>query len=266
MSDRSQIPVFLLCGGMGTRLKEETEHRPKPMVPIGNHPILWHIMRTYSHHGFRKFVLCLGYKAAVIKDYFLSYSAMNSDFTVGLKEGAVQVHSVDHEQDWEVTLAFTGEMSMTGSRIWQAAKRYLGNQSYFAASYGDGLTDADLGAEFEAHLAHGKIGTILGVNPPSRFGEMKLDGDQVLEFSEKPEFTDTWINGGYMFFKREFLEYLCEDSNCILERDPLFNLAEDGEMRVFKHSGYWACMDTQRDYTELNALWDSGKAPWLPRQ
>ena len=264
MAMPSRVPVFLLSGGLGTRLKEETEHRPKPMVPIGNYPILWHIMRSYSHHGFRRFIICLGYRAEVVKDYFLSYSAMNSDFTVDLKTNEVTVHSVDHEQDWEVTLAFTGDLSMTGSRIRQAAEKYLGEADCFAVSYGDGLTDADLGAEFEMHQAHGKIGTILGVNPPSRFGELKVDGDRVIKFDEKPEFTDNWINGGYMFFRRQFVDYLKEGPDCVLEREPLVRLADDGEMRIFKHPGYWACMDTQRDYDELNALWNSGNAPWVP--
>ncbi len=265
MAGNNEVPVFLLCGGLGTRLKEETEHRPKPMVPIGNHPILWHIMQSYSHHGFRKFILCLGYKAEVIKDYFLNYSALNSDFTVDLKKNAVSVHSVDHDQDWEVTLAFTGDRSMTGSRIWQAATKYLGSAECFAVTYGDGVTDADLSGEFEFHKSHGKVGTILGVNPPSRFGELKIDKDRVIEFDEKPEFKEQWINGGYMFFQRRFLSYLAEDQNCVLERTPLINLATDGEMCLFRHSGYWACMDTQRDYDQLNALWNSGKAPWLPR-
>lgn len=264
MIDIAKVPVFLLCGGLGTRLKEETEHRPKPMIPIGNYPILWHIMRSYSHHGFRKFVLCTGYKASVIKEYFLSYSALNSDFTVDLKTNEVSIHSVDHEQDWDVTLAFTGEHNMTGSRIWQAADKYLGDAEHFAVSYGDGVSDVDLKSEFEFHLDHGKTGTILGVNPPSRFGEMKLDGIRVVEFDEKPEFTENWINGGYMFFKRNFADYVSQDTNCVLEQAPLVKLARDGEMCVFKHSGYWACMDTQRDYTQLNELWDTGQAPWSP--
>ena len=156
------VPVFILCGGLGTRLREETELRPKPMVPVGNHPILWHIMRTYSHHGFKSFVLCLGYKAEVIKSYFLNYPTMNSDFTVALKTNDVRVHKIDHTQDWHVTLADTGALTMTGARVAKAASRYLGDAEHFAVTYGDGVTDADLGAEFEFHRAQGKIGTVLG--------------------------------------------------------------------------------------------------------
>lgn len=260
--DVANVPVFVLCGGLGTRLREETEVRPKPMVPVGNRPILWHIMRTYSHYGFRKFVLCLGYKAEVIKSYFLNYASMNSDFTVELKTNNATVHSIDHEEDWDVTLAYTGEMTMTGARVKRAASKYLGEAEHFAVTYGDGLTDVDLGAEFHFHLAQGRIGTVLGVNPPSRFGELRVDGDQVQEFSEKPDFADNWINGGYFFFRRDFLPYLSRDEGCILEREPLVRLGRDGQLSIFKHTGFWACMDTQRDLESLNKLWSSNQAPW----
>ena len=260
--DLGQIPVFVLCGGLGTRLREETELQPKPMIPIGNRPILWHIMRTYAHHGVRRFILCLGYKGEMIKQYFLSYTSLNSDFTVELKTNTVTVHSVNHDQDWDVTLAYTGEATMTGARVARAADRYVGDEPYFAVTYGDGLTDADLRQEFEFHAAHGRIGTVLGVNPPSRFGEFKLDGDQVTRFEEKPQFADNWINGGYFLFGREFLTYLSSDDSCILEREPLVRLAHDGNLRVFKLRGFWACMDTQRDKEHLERLWASGEAPW----
>ena len=251
-----EVPVFILCGGLGTRLREETEIRPKPMVPVGNHPILWHIMRTYSHHGFRNFVLCLGYKAEVIKSYFLNYPTMNSDFTIELKTNDIKVHKIDHEQDWNVTLADTGELTMTGARVARAAAKYLGDAPHFAVTYGDGVTDADLAAELEFHCTEGRIGTVLGVNPPSRFGELKLDRDQVIEFAEKPEFADNWINGGYFFFRKEILKYLSTDENCVLERDPLMKLACDRELTIRKHRGFWYAMDTQRDREHLNKLWD----------
>jgi len=254
--------VFVLCGGFGTRLKEETEFRPKPMVPIGERPILWHIMRTYASHGFRRFVLCLGYKAEVIKEYFLNYSAMNSDFTVGLSSDEVTVHSVDHEDDWEVTLAYTGEKAMTGARVARAAGRYLGEAEHFAVTYGDGVTDADLAAELAFHASHGRVGTVLGVNPPSRFGELKIESDVVSEFEEKPEFEEKWINGGYFFFERSFMEYLSTDDACILERTPLRDLARDGGLSVYRHPGFWQCMDTQRDRDALSAMWREGRAPW----
>ena len=258
MNDRfSDVPVFVLCGGLGTRLREETEVRPKPMVPVGNRPILWHIMRNYSHYGFRRFVLCLGYKAEVIKAYFLNYASMNSDFTVELKTNNLTVHSIDHEEDWEVTLAYTGELTMTGGRVSRAAAKYLGDARHFAVTYGDGVTDANLHEEYKFHLDQKRLGTVLGVNPPSRFGELKIDGTKVQEFSEKPEFTDSWINGGYFFFHRDFLSYLASDESCVLERDPLIRLGRDGQLSMFKHRGFWACVDTQRDLEHLNKLWSS---------
>ena len=258
----SQVPVFVLCGGLGTRLREETELRPKPMVPIGNRPILWHILRSYARHGFRRFVLCLGYKAEVVKSYFLNYASLNSDFTVELKTGNTTIHSIDHDQDWEVTLADTGELTMTGARVARAAKKYLGDATDFAVTYGDGLTDAALAKEFRFHREHARLGTVLGVNPPSRFGELRVAGTDVQAFSEKPDFADSWINGGYFFFKRGFLPYLSETESCVLEREPLVQLAADGGLSIFKHRGFWACMDTQRDREQLEKLWASGKAPW----
>lgn len=261
-TDLANIPVFVLCGGLGTRLREETEVRPKPMVPVGSRPILWHIMRSYSRYGYRRFILCLGYKADVIKSYFLNYASMNSDFTVELKTNSVTVNSIDHDEDWMVTLADTGELTMTGARVARAAARYLGGAQHFAVTYGDGLTNANLRDEFQFHLAQKRIGTVLGVNPPSRFGELKVEGPQVTEFSEKPEFADNWINGGYFFFSREFLPYVSADEGCILERDPLIRLARDGQLSMYKHRDFWACMDTQRDREYLNKIWDSGKAPW----
>lgn len=264
MDDLSQVPVFILCGGLGTRIKEETEFRPKPMVPVGNHPILWHIMHTYGRFGFKKFVLCTGFKSEVIKSYFLNYSSMNSDFTVDLKNNHLTVHSLDYQEDWEVTVAYTGEETMTGARVAIAAEKYLGNATHAAVTYGDGLTNVNLKDEFEFHLSHGKIGTVLGVNPPSRFGELQLQGDQVETFLEKPDFNEKWINGGYFFFKREFFpKYLTKHEDCVLEKAPLMRLAKDSELNLFKHDGFWACMDTQRDRDYLNQLWTSGNIPWL---
>ena len=260
--DLGQTPVFVLCGGLGTRLREHTELIPKPMVLIGNRPILWHIMQTYAHYGFKRFVLCCGYKAEVIKSYFLDYASLNSDFTVELKTNNVAVHSIDHDQDWQVTLADTGETTMTGARVARAAEKYLGDAEHFAVTYGDGVTNADLRAELEFHLGQDRIGTVLGINPPSRFGKIVLDGDQVLRFDEKPEFADEWINGGYFFFRRSFLEYLSRGEGCVLERAPLVRLAANGQLAMYKHTGFWACLDTQRDLDYLNKEWSSGKAPW----
>jgi glucose-1-phosphate cytidylyltransferase len=255
-------PVFILCGGLGTRLKEETEFRPKPMVTIGDRPILWHIMRRYAQYGFRKFILCLGFRGEMIKDYFLSYSHFHSDLKVDLRRNGVEVLSADHVDDWEVTLVDTGQAAMTGARVAKAVAKYLGEAENFAVTYGDGLTNANLEDEFTFHLRHGKIGTILGVNPPSRFGEIRSDGALVAEFNEKPTFRDAWINGGYFFFTRDFSNYLSVKDECILEREPLIRLTDDGQLEMYKHEGFWACMDTQRDRDELNALWASGDAPW----
>jgi glucose-1-phosphate cytidylyltransferase len=256
------VPVFILCGGLGTRFREETELRPKPMITIGNRPILWHIMRKYSRHGFKRFVLCLGYKAEIIKSYFLEYASLNSDFTVDLMTNKTTVHSVDHDQDWKVTLAYTGELTMTGARVARAAGKYLGNAQHFAVTYGDGLTDADLADEYQFHLREGRVGTVLGINPPSRFGELKVEGAKVQAFSEKPDFHDQWINGGYFFFHREFLNYVDTDESCVLEREPLVRLAERGQVSMYPHRGFWACMDTQRDKESLEKLWASGTSPW----
>jgi len=219
-------------------------------------------MRTYAQHGFKEFILCLGYKGEAIKAYFLNYPSMNSDFTVALKSNAVTVHSIDHDQDWIVTLADTGEETMTGSRVGRAASKYLGEAEHFAVTYGDGLTDTDLGEEFDFHKAHGKIGTVLGVNPPSRFGEVKLNGEEVVEFEEKPKFGEKWINGGFFFFRRAFVDYLSCDGACILERGPLHKLAQDKQLSMYRHPGFWACMDTQRDRDHLDQLWNTGTAPW----
>jgi glucose-1-phosphate cytidylyltransferase len=258
----ADVPVFILCGGLGTRLKEMTEFRPKPMVPIGRDPIVLHIMRSYAAFGFNRFVLCMGYKSEIIRDYFLNFYAMNSDVTVDLKSNEVEVHSVDHSCDWRVTLAYTGELTMTGGRIARAMARYLGDAQHLAVTYGDGLTDADLGAEFDFHLSHGKIGTVLGVNPPSRFGEFRMEGGELVEFVEKPELHSAWINGGYFFFRRDIARYLSPAEDCVMEQQPLSALARDGQLAVFQHTRFWACMDTQRDHETLTRLWESGEAPW----
>lgn len=262
--DRSKIPVFILAGGLGTRLKEHTEFRPKPMVEIGGRPILWHIMRWYGRFGFRKFIICAGFKSEVIKDYFLNYDAMNSDFTTNLSDRSVKIHGAHHEEDWEITVAYTGETTMTGGRIGRAASKYLGDAAHFAVTYGDGVTNADLGKEFEFHEIHGKIGTVLAINPPSRFGDLVVDGDTVTTFAEKPELSDTWINGGYFFFRKEFMNYLSNDEGLVLEKAPLMQLASDRELHLMRHSGFWACMDTQRDRDELEELWRTSRAPWRP--
>jgi glucose-1-phosphate cytidylyltransferase len=257
------VPVFILCGGLGTRIKEETEFRPKPMVPIGEHPILWHVMQIYARHGFKRFVLCLGFKAEVVKDYFRNFHLHNSDCTIKLKTNEVTVHESRLNLDWEVTLAYTGEKNMTGSRIAQAARKYLGHAEHFAVTYGDGLTDANLAAEFQQHCGRKKTGTVLGVNPPSRFGEIKVKGNNVVAFAEKPEIENHWINGGFFFFRRSFQKYLSEGETCVLEREPLVRLARAGQLDIYRHRGFWASMDTQRDREQLTKLVEAGNPPWL---
>lgn len=263
MTECAEIPVLILCGGYGTRFKEETQFRPKPMIPIGGRPLLWHIMKSYSHFGFRRYILCLGFKGDQIKDYFLNYRAHQSDCSICLTNNSLCIHPSSVIEDWEVTLVNTGEDVMTGARLKRAAE-YLGNARDFAVTYGDGLCNAHLGEEFAFHREQGRIGTVLGVHPPPRFGELETCGSQVLAFKEKPTEQEAWINGGFFFFQRCFVdEYLTNAPSCILERTPLQRLAENRELSIYKHDGFWACMDNQKDHEDLNALWERGAAPWI---
>ncbi len=255
------MKAVILCGGMGTRLREHTEARPKPMIEVGGVPMLVHIQRIYAQHGIREFVLCLGYKAEQIKRYFLDYDAMQSDFTLSLGDrSSLVLHDPLASPGWKVTLADTGQRAMTGARL-RRASRYLGDET-FALTYGDGVADVDLTAALAFHRAHGKLATITGVRPPSRFGEIEHDAGRVLAFNEKPQAGAGLINGGFFFFEPGFLKYLSDDEGCILEREPLERCVADGELRVFEHPGFWACMDTLRDHENLEALWASGQAPW----
>jgi len=257
------MKTIILCGGEGTRLKEETEYKPKPMVEIGGKPILWHIMKMYAHFGFKEFVLALGYKGNVIKDFFLNYEFYNNDFTITLgNHKDIAVHGNSDETGWKVTLVETGLKAMTGSRIKQC-ERYIGEDN-FMVTYGDGLADIDISKLAEYHKGHGRIGTLTGINPPSRFGELHVKENQVTEFSEKSKLEGTRgdINGGFMLFKTKFFDYLSADSGCILEREPLEKLARDRELMLHHHTGYWQCMDTYRDYLLLQETWNSGNAPW----
>ena len=257
------MKTIILCGGQGTRLKEETEYKPKPMVEIGGKPILWHIMKMYSHFGFNEFVLALGYKGNIIRDFFLNYKFYNNDFTITLgNHKDIVIHGNTDESRWKVTLVETGENAMTGSRIKQC-ERYI-DEDYFIVTYGDGLADIDISKLVEYHKDHGRIGTLTAVNPPSRFGELTVEGNQVTKFHEKSKLEGTHgnINGGFMVFKRKFFSYLSKDVGCILERAPLEKLAQDKELIVYKHDGYWQCMDTYRDYLLLQETWDKGIVPW----
>ncbi len=256
-----EIPVVILAGGFGTRLREQTEFIPKPMVPIGTKPILWHIMKIYSHYGFKRFIICLGYKGEIIKDYFLNYRMRNCDFTIKLdNKNDIHIHDWHITDDWEVTLADTGLNSYTGARV-KRIERYI-NTGYFLLTYGDGVANIDIEKKVGFHISHKKLATVTGVRPPSRFGELVTEGNQVIEFSEKPQVGAGLINGGFFVFKKEVFRYLSDDDNCTLEKEPLERLAKDGELMVYKHDGFWQCMDTLRDMNLLNEYWDSGNAPW----
>lgn len=263
------LPVVILCGGLGTRLREETEFKPKPMVPIGERPILWHLMSGYARFGCDRFVLCLGYRGDVIKDYFYNYEAMNSDFTVELGKRRVTFHASKAE-DWRVTLSDTGAEALTGARI-KRIQRFIDTDTFFA-TYGDGVADVDMDALLRFHKAHGKLATITAVHPPSRFGELAVAGDAVAAFHEKPMPGDLerpdggYINGGFFVFERGVFDYLTDDDACILEREPMAKLAADGQLMAYRHNGFWQCMDTLRDVKLLNDLWAAGEAPWLPQQ
>ena len=255
------MKVVILCGGFGTRLREETEFRPKPMVEIGGKPILWHIMKTYSHYGFNDFVLCLGYKGQFIRDYFLNYDRLNSDLRIDMRTGDVEVFNRHKEREWQITLVDTGLNTMTGGRVKRIEKYIDGDR--FLLTYGDGVTDLPIKELVSFHESSKTIGTVTGVSPPSRYGELGIAGDQVVSFLEKPNIQESFISGGYFVFEKEFFKYLPADDNCVLEREPLERLAGDGQLGVYTHKGFWQCMDTQRDYIYLNELWNSDKAEWL---
>jgi glucose-1-phosphate cytidylyltransferase len=257
--------AVILCGGKGTRLREETEFRPKPMVEIGGKPILWHIMKHYAHHGVTRFVLALGYKGHLIKDWFLRYHERANDLTVTLgARASVLVHpreSRHGEEGWQVTLADTGDETMTGARVLRAVTRYLPRERFFL-TYGDGVSDVDLHALAAQHKRLGTIATVTGVRPPARFGELLCTGDLVSEFSEKSQTHEAYINGGFFLCEPQMIEYLTDDERCTLEREPLERLARDGQLAVYRHGGFWQCMDTQRDHQYLESLCRAGTPPW----
>jgi glucose-1-phosphate cytidylyltransferase len=253
------MKVVILAGGLGTRLTEETETRPKPMVEIGGRPILWHIMKIYAHHGFREFVVALGYKGDVIKRYFLDYAKLQcTNLTVNLGSGDVLRHGGQPE-DWTVHLVDTGNATNTGGRLKRLAG-ILGRES-FLATYGDGVADVDIGALVRFHRGHGKLATATAVRPPARFGGLRFEGDQIAEFIEKPQVGEGWINGGFFVLEPEVLEYIAGDATS-WEHEPLERLAREGQLMAYRHEDFWQCMDTLRDLRLLESLWTSGKAPW----
>lgn len=246
---------------MGTRLREETEFKPKPMVQIGGRPILWHVMKIYAHYGYQDFVLCLGYKGDSIKDYFLNYEAMNNDFSIYLgRRNQVQIHGNHGEDGWKVTLVETGQAAMTGARI-KRIEKYIDGDEFFV-TYGDGVADIRIDDLFAFHRTHGRAATVTGVCPPSRFGELIALENRVVDFREKPVLPKAHVNGGFFVFSRRVFEYLSSDDQCILEREPLERLSKDGELLMYSHNGYWQCMDTYRDLQTLNEAWRLKTVPW----
>lgn len=254
------MKAVILAGGFGTRLSEATNLIPKPMVEIGGKPILWHIMKTYSLHGINEFVICCGYKAYVIKEWFANYFMHNSDVTVDLANNTIEVHECKAEP-WKVTLVDTGLHTMTGGRI-KRIQKYIGDE-LFLLTYGDGVSDIDITASIEEHKKNGKALTVTAYKPNGKFGALEIDeAGSVNAFTEKPAGDGMWINAGYFICEPEVFSYITEGDSTIFEKSPLENLAKDGKMHSYKHTGFWKPMDTLRDNTELNAMWDSGKAPW----
>lgn len=256
------IKAVILCGGQGTRIRDANELLPKPMLPIGGKPMVWHIMKMYAAHGINEFVLCLGYKSWVIKEFFLNYRAMTNDLVVTLgKQHSVEVHGAA-EENWKVTLAETGEDTMTGGRV-AAIRKYVENDELFCLTYGDGVADVNIAALLDFHRAHGKTCSVTAVRPPGRFGEMRLNGDAVSEFNEKPQTTEGFINGGFFVCdSKRVWDYLPHERKLTLEQEPMRTMSERDELRAFRHTGFWQPMDTLREFTLLNELWASGKAPW----
>jgi glucose-1-phosphate cytidylyltransferase len=255
------MKVVILCGGLGTRLREETEFRPKPMVNIGERPILWHIMKTYAQYGHREFVLSMGYKGELIKEYFFHYELMNNDVTLKLGHpDKVQFHRQGGDEGWTVTLADTGVDTLKGARL-KRVQRYVPDDE-FMLTYGDGVADVDIGKLLAFHRQHGKLATVTGISPASRFGELKIDGDRVESFTEKPKIGSGLINGGFFVFKKEIFDYVTADKSCDLEVGALETLAHEGQLMVYRHEQFWACMDTIRDMEYLNRLWNEDRAAW----
>lgn len=255
------MKAVILCGGQGTRIRDASELLPKPMLPIGSRPIVWHIMKGYSVHGIEDFVLCLGYKGDMIKEYFLNYQAMRNDFTIRLAERGIVTHG-EQGENFSVTLANTGADTLTGSRVKQI-ERYI-DDDIVCVTYGDGLSDVNIKAVVDFHKSHGKIGTVTSVRPLSRFGVLEVGDDgRVENFAEKPQ-TEGWISAGMFVFQKKFFDYLSEDPACAMEQAPLQKLARDGQLMAYRHDGFFFAMDTYREALKLNELWESGQAPWAP--
>ena len=257
---KADMPVVILCGGQGTRLREETEYRPKPMVEIGGMPILWHIMKIYGQHGFKRFILCLGYKGWMIKQYFLRFHEMMQDFTVRMDGSAPEFHNDVGTEDWRITCAETGEATGTGGRL-RRVRDYIDTDT-FLFTYGDAVGNVDVDELLAYHAAKSRIATVTGVHPTSRYGEMEVADGVAVEFNEKPTVAEGFVSGGFFAFERRIFDYLGDDPSLLLELDPLRNLARDRQLAVYPHLGYWYPMDTYRDYLHLNEVWKTGRVPW----
>ena len=255
------MKTVILCGGIGTRLREQTEFRPKPMVEIGGRPILWHIMKTFAHYNLCDFILCLGYRGNMIKEYFLNYEAMNNDFTISLKSGnPIQYHGSHDECDFKVTLVDTGSQTMTGGRV-KRVQRYVGDDT-FVVTYGDGVANIDINKLLKFHRSHGRLATVTTMRPVSRFGVLDIDSEGIVtKFAEKPA-EDAWASAGFFVFEREVFDYLQGGEACVLEREPMERLVADGQLAAYRHNGFFFAMDTYREYEVLSKMWESGQAPW----
>ncbi len=253
--------VIILCGGKGYRLSEETISKPKPMVEIGGKPILWHIMKIYSHYGYNRFILALGYQGEYIKKYFYDYRILSSDFTLVMDpDKSPQIHQVTEHNNWEITFVDTGLDTLKGGRI-KRLEKYITSDN-FHLTYRDGVANVNIDGVYDFHISHGSIGTLTAVRPPSRFGELILSGAKVVRFEEKPQLGTGIINGGFFVFRREFMKYLTPDIDCDFEFGALQKLAQDGELRAYHHDGFWQCMDNVRDRDYLNKLWGNNRAGW----
>lgn len=253
------MKAVILAGGLGTRISEETHLKPKPMINIGGHPMLWHIMKTYSSHGVNEFVICCGYKGYVIKEYFANYFLHMSDVTFDMSNNHIEVHE-QHAEPWRVTLVDTGEETMTGGRL-KRVRPYLENEEQFCFTYGDGLSDVDIGAQLAFHRNHGKLATVTAVLPPGRYGALERVGDSVQGFTEKPRGDGGWINGGFFVLSPKVIDLIDGDSTS-WEAEPLTQLAKSDQLMAYEHSGFWQAMDTLREKNLLEDLWQSGRAPW----
>ena len=256
------MKTVILAGGYGTRIRDVADDIPKPMIPIGPYPILWHIMKTYAHFGHKDFIICLGYKGQVIKDFFLNYEAYTRDFTISFGTGTLTYHNTHKESDWKVTLTDTGIRSMTGSRI-SRIRDYVGNED-FMLTYGDGVSDVNIDELLKFHKSHGKILTVTGVRPPGRFGEMVSDEEgKVIAFNEKPQASAGRISGGFFVASPKIFDYLNDSEDLVFEQEPIHNLVNDKQLMMFEHDGFWQPMDTSREYLLLNSLYEKGEAPWI---